>query len=85
MYVVELYLIAAPCSHFVSMSVCQAEERANLTGPIHLNLLYVCLYVCVYMFIVLIGPAFNLFLAKSNFKVGPFWVTRLTVPGVSLS
>ena len=49
MYVVELYLITAPCNHFVSMSVCQAEERANLTGPIHLNLLYlVCMCVHVH-------------------------------------
>lgn len=29
------------------------------------------------------GPAFNFFLSKCNFKVGPFLVNNLTAPGVS--
>lgn len=31
----------------------------------------------------LVGPAFNLFLGKCNFNVGPFEANSLTAPGVS--
>jgi len=41
------------------------------------------MWMLTYLFCMITGPAFNLFLAKSNFKMGPFEVTRLTVPGVS--
>ncbi len=31
-----------------------------------------------------VGPAFNLFLAKCHFTLGPFLVERLAAPGVSV-
>ncbi len=38
-----------------------------------------------YSVFVSIGPAFNLFLRKTNFWMGPFKINRLTSPGVSIS